>query len=270
MMKQNSDNDDIKVHEGDDDEDVHEIGVSVNGARMELLERLWNRIDRNDAGVLSFEEFKHFILALDAQANEDGTLASYENISGFSADGLEALSLLNFQAFVELCGADGLDVDDERLGEALKLMDDNSRQRVRAAEEEKAAVEPQREQADARSVEEEHSRKQRCALLDEFLLEQTPPECIQRARLMLRLPAGQRVQRTFSVEDNFAKVRRWAECCPWLPEGSGRSHELCIPAEFDLALAFPMHRFGADEDEMSLKALGLAPSAALLLIDRNA
>merc|ERR1711933_107800 len=47
--------------------------------------------------------------------------------------------------------------------------------------------------------EDEHLTKKRRSLLDEFLSQPSTPEGTSTTKLMLRLPTGQRIQRTFSV-----------------------------------------------------------------------
>eukprot|EP00928_Gymnodinium_smaydae_P023945 TRINITY_DN1954_c1_g1_i2.p1 TRINITY_DN1954_c1_g1~~TRINITY_DN1954_c1_g1_i2.p1 ORF type:complete len:444 (-),score=56.53 TRINITY_DN1954_c1_g1_i2:219-1520(-) len=113
----------------------------------------------------------------------------------------------------------------------------------------------------------EHCHEDMRLLLDEFEAEGTPPEGCDVTRLMLRLPSGQRIQRTFCSSDPFSKVRRWVRCCPWLPENAGQ--ELSIPDRFDSTLSFPRRQLDPDKDNATLAELGLAPSAALLLIDRS-
>lgn len=117
-------------------------------------------------------------------------------------------------------------------------------------------------------AEAEQLAKRRRRLLDEFEDDQTPPEGSAAARLSLRLPSGQRVQRTFAASDSLSKVRRWVQCCPWLPEAAGQ--ELVVPESFELALAFPRRQLGSEEDERTLADLGLVPNAALLLVDTGA
>lgn len=121
-----------------------------------------------------------------------------------------------------------------------------------------------------RAAEEEEAQlaKRRRVLVNEFLMELGPPAGAQAARLVLRLPTGQRVQRTFSAEDQLAKVRRWAECCPWLPEAAGQ--ELRVPASFGLSTALLRRELGPEDDGRTLADLGLVPSAALLLINKDA
>ena len=84
------------------------------------------------------------------------------------------------------------------------------------------------------------------------------------ARLVLRLPGGERVERTFGAEEQFLRVRTWAGCCPLLPEANKR--DIQIPTQFELTMAFPRHVFSSADDDKTLDELGLVPSAALLLI----
>jgi len=134
-----------------------------------------------------------------------------------------------------------------------------------------AAVAEAAESDRKRAQEEEQAErlaKSRKLMADEFLESPSTTTAAEgSARLVLRLPSGGRVARSFSATDTFGKVRRWAECCAWLPEANGQ--ELIIPAEFELSTSYPPRRFSADDEEKSLQELGLAPSAALLLIDTS-
>lgn len=107
----------------------------------------------------------------------------------------------------------------------------------------------------------------RRALAEEFLREGPSPTKADPVRLVLKLPTGERVERTFESQDPLARVRRWAQSCPLLPEAEGR--QLHIPASFELATAFPRRKFVASELNCTLRELGLAPSAALLLIEEE-
>eukprot|EP00419_Tripos_fusus_P058768 CAMPEP_0172920858 /NCGR_PEP_ID=MMETSP1075-20121228/204844_1 /TAXON_ID=2916 /ORGANISM="Ceratium fusus, Strain PA161109" /LENGTH=418 /DNA_ID=CAMNT_0013780943 /DNA_START=122 /DNA_END=1378 /DNA_ORIENTATION=- len=95
----------------------------------------------------------------------------------------------------------------------------------------------------------------------------TPPTDGISARLVLRLPSGERVERTFGGEECLSRVRAWAACCPELPEA--RERVLHVPLNFDLAMAFPNRKLLADDDTKTLAELGLTPSAALFLIVRE-
>lgn len=88
------------------------------------------------------------------------------------------------------------------------------------------------------------------------------------SRIMIRLPAGERVERAFSADTPLSCVYDWAKCCDLLPEGCGRS--LSIPSNFEFRSSFPQRRFTRDQGEVTLADLGLVPSAALLIIDNDA
>ncbi|CAE7404675.1 unnamed protein product [Symbiodinium sp. CCMP2456] len=52
----------------------------------------------------------------------------------------------------------------------------------------------------------------RRALAEEFLREGPSPTKADPVRLVLKLPTGERVERTFESQDPLARVRRWATC----------------------------------------------------------
>lgn len=114
----------------------------------------------------------------------------------------------------------------------------------------------------------EHRAKLRKVLAEGFLSAPSLPANSATARLVLRLPNGERVERTFGANEPLSQVQKWAECCPLLPEARDRILE--IPAEFELSTAFPRQTFGPEASHKSLAELGMVPSAALLLIDRSA
>mmetsp|Transcript_56774 Transcript_56774/g.166150 ORF Transcript_56774/g.166150 Transcript_56774/m.166150 type:complete len:483 (-) Transcript_56774:330-1778(-) len=139
-----------------------------------------------------------------------------------------------------------------------------------AAAEEAAGIDVAKRPASGEDDDDEQQErlvKARRLLADEFLEMPAPPGGAGTARLVLRLPTGERVQRTFGAEETLACVRRWASCCALLPEAAGR--DLRIPEHFDLATAFPQRTLSQDESEKTLADLGLAPSAALLLINKT-
>jgi len=107
--------------------------------------------------------------------------------------------------------------------------------------------------------------KRRRVLADEFLSEPEPVG--PKTRLALKLPGGERLERTFGAQEPLSRACRWAECCAFLPEARGR--ELHIPEHFELTTAFPPRHLHEEEGQ-SLADLGLTPSAALLLIDKTA
>mmetsp|Transcript_102845 Transcript_102845/g.187769 ORF Transcript_102845/g.187769 Transcript_102845/m.187769 type:complete len:549 (-) Transcript_102845:12-1658(-) len=114
----------------------------------------------------------------------------------------------------------------------------------------------------------ERRAKLRKVLAEGFLSAPSLPANSATARLVLRLPNGERVERTFGADEPLSQVQKWAECCPLLPEARDRILE--IPAEFELSTAFPRQTFGPEASDKSLAELGLVPNAALLLIDRSA
>lgn len=152
------------------------------------------------------------------------------------------------------------DVQEEAVAACVQSAQD------RDAISEAAAVEQEKERIEA----DQQLAKRRRLLAEEFQLEADAEQPASgRVRLMLRLPKGERVERGFTAEDTLSKVQRWAECCALLPEAKGQ--DLVIPAKFELYTSFPRRKLGGDEDDQkSLKELGLAPSAALLLISSDA
>merc|ERR1712093_237233 len=70
---------------------------------------------------------------------------------------------------------------------------------------------------------------------DEFLSAPAPVGKV--ARLLLRLPTGERLERTFSADAPLSRVYAWATCCALLPEARGQA--LSVPAQFELATSFP-------------------------------
>jgi len=83
------------------------------------------------------------------------------------------------------------------------------------------------------------------------------------ARLSLRLPSGERVERSFSADTRVSRIYAWVSCCSLLPEAGSRA--LVIPPQFELLTAFPRKQLGIDAREKTLADLGMTPSAALLL-----
>lgn len=171
-------------------------------------------------------------------------------------------SLLRQQQDEEFAAA--LEADRQRAVAAIEAA-------TEAATEAEASPRPSAEAAKRPpAAEEEEARrtKARRRLADDFLADGVG-ELSGKARLALRLPGGERVERAFGAEESFARVLSWAECCPLLPEAQGR--DLKIPAQFELKLttAFPPRRLGPDDAEKTLAELGLAPSAVLLLCDTS-
>jgi hypothetical protein len=112
---------------------------------------------------------------------------------------------------------------------------------------------------------EEDLNTARHRLAEEFLNEHPPTGST--ARLVLRFPGGERVERAFSANTLLSRVYAWAQCCALLPEASGS--KLSVPASFELSTSFPPRRLGPEMVDKTLTELGLAPSAALLVIERD-
>mmetsp|Transcript_27219 Transcript_27219/g.49233 ORF Transcript_27219/g.49233 Transcript_27219/m.49233 type:complete len:451 (+) Transcript_27219:71-1423(+) len=122
---------------------------------------------------------------------------------------------------------------------------------VAAAEAEKEAKAAAAAAAE-KAAEEEAKRQKRGA---EILAE---PEPVRgngsaTARLSLRLPSGDRLQRTFRAEQVLEEVYEWAHCCR--PKAK--------PLNFELCISFPARSL--QDKTKTLKELDLVPSAALVL-----
>lgn len=119
------------------------------------------------------------------------------------------------------------------------------------AREEAKAAEAAAAAAAAAQAAEEEKRRERGA---EILAEKEPaPDGSSTAKLSLRLPSGERLQRTFLAEQLLHEVYEWAHCCRASPE----------PACFELCTNFPTKVL--TERSATLASLGLVPSAALVL-----
>lgn len=128
---------------------------------------------------------------------------------------------------------------DQEYQEALEM---DRRRTEQREEEERQAAEAQRIVEDQRRQEKEmldkaeaernavnERRKQAAAAL--------PAEsATSTARIALRLPTGQRVQRKFCSTGTLAEVYAWAECVAYLPENVGKFE---VPQRFMLKLSFP-------------------------------
>jgi len=109
----------------------------------------------------------------------------------------------------------------------------------------------------AKAAQEEEQRQRRGA---EILAEPEPARDSPTSgggsatsRLSLRLPSGDRLQRTFRAEQILAEVYEWAHCCRPKPK----------PLHFELCISYPAQSL--QDKSKSLKELGLVPSAALVL-----
>jgi len=119
---------------------------------------------------------------------------------------------------------------DRRREEQQQLLAQEQREAQRLAEEqlrqEKEAL--SRHEAQRQELQE---RRQRQAA------ELTPEGPEATARISLRLPAGQRVQRRFPKSATLTDVYAWANCAAYLPENEGR--DLVVPDQFLLKTSFP-------------------------------
>lgn len=138
--------------------------------------------------------------------------------------------------------------EEERQAEAIKTreVEDAEAERVRQEKASAASLEQQRQDIVAR-------RQQRAAELDPEGLETT-------ARIALRLPAGQRVQRKFRPEARLREVYAWAECCGYLPENADRGVD--VPLRFVLKTTFPAREL--TEMEATVQDLQLSGTNILL------
>lgn len=129
---------------------------------------------------------------------------------------------------------------DREYQEALEAdrlrVEEQKKQVLARAEEERLAREKELdEQHEADRLEAEHlakieDRKRRAAALAPETDEAT-------ARVSLRLPAGQRVQRRFAPSATLAEVYAWAELLPWLPDNLDKG--FAVPERFTLKTSFP-------------------------------
>eukprot|EP00812_Abedinium_dasypus_P011275 NODE_4843_length_635_cov_254.108621.p2 GENE.NODE_4843_length_635_cov_254.108621~~NODE_4843_length_635_cov_254.108621.p2 ORF type:complete len:153 (+),score=53.43 NODE_4843_length_635_cov_254.108621:3-461(+) len=89
-------------------------------------------------------------------------------------------------------------------------------------------------------------------------LEPEGPEA--KARLSMRLPTGQRLERRFRPEAALRDVYAWADCAGLLPENRERGVE--IPARFALKTSFPSREL--TQMEQTIAELQLAGSNIML------
>lgn len=80
------------------------------------------------------------------------------------------------------------------------------------------------------------------------------------ARLALRLPSGQRVERKFEPTATLQEVYDWASCVAFLPENSDKGIE--IPERFVLKTSFPARYL--DEMDRTVDELKLSGTNILL------
>mmetsp|Transcript_112722 Transcript_112722/g.323922 ORF Transcript_112722/g.323922 Transcript_112722/m.323922 type:complete len:491 (+) Transcript_112722:184-1656(+) len=142
----------------------------------------------------------------------------------------------------------------EALEADRKRAEEQALQEQRQREEEQQARE-EAEALEAKCREREESLRRRARELAEA---GEGPEAT--ARISLRLPAGQRIDRKFSPEAPLETVYSWAEVAPYMPENEGKG--LVVPERFKLTSSFPSREL--TERERTVAELNLAGSALLL------
>lgn len=119
------------------------------------------------------------------------------------------------------------------------------------AEAAKAAKAEAEQKAEAERQAEEKQRLERGAAI--LATAEPAPNGKDTAKLSLKLPSGERLQRVFSAQQCLQEVYDWAHCCR--PEAK--------PKKFELSMTFPAKTL--TDRSASLADLGLTPSAALFL-----
>lgn len=77
------------------------------------------------------------------------------------------------------------------------------------------------------------------------------------ARISLKCPTGERLQRTFLASQTLGEVYEWAHCCRLKPD----------PWNFDFCTNFPARTL--TDTTATLETFGLTPNAALLMKIRD-
>jgi len=147
---------------------------------------------------------------------------------------------------------EALEMDRKRV-EEQRLQEEQEREAKRLEEEKKLAEQQLIEQQEAERLALQEDRRTRSLAL-------AAPTGEATARISLRLPAGQRVERKFKPSATLAEVYAWAEVVAHLPENEGKGLE--IPARFLLKTSFPSRDLV--EKDQSIEALQLAGSNILL------
>lgn len=131
---------------------------------------------------------------------------------------------------------------DEEFQEALAL----DRLRAEAAEaESQQAAEVQRQESERLQKEQDLAAKleaDRLAIQERrrqlaSALEAAGIPADATARIAVRFPSGQRLDRKFRVDATLADIYNWAECCQFLPGNQEKGIE--VPQRFALRTAFP-------------------------------
>eukprot|EP00747_Dinoflagellata_sp_TGD_P190147 gnl/TRDRNA2_/TRDRNA2_51381_c0_seq2.p1 gnl/TRDRNA2_/TRDRNA2_51381_c0~~gnl/TRDRNA2_/TRDRNA2_51381_c0_seq2.p1 ORF type:complete len:479 (+),score=120.93 gnl/TRDRNA2_/TRDRNA2_51381_c0_seq2:73-1509(+) len=119
------------------------------------------------------------------------------------------------------------------------------------------AAEAPKKDAEAEAKESEAERESRRQARAAEILAKPEPAAAGNAtaRIQLKLPKGQRLQRIFRADEKLETVYAWADCCRPEP----------VPQSFVLCTNFPTASL--TDRSATLGALGLPPSAVLMLKD---
>lgn len=146
---------------------------------------------------------------------------------------------------------------DREYQEALEM--DRRRQEEREAQ--RRDEEESRKQAEELRRQEEEERARIAAAAQELEEKRrrlaanlATPSSEATARLAVRLPSGQRVDRKFVPSAKLREVYEWAECVAYLPESAGKGLE--VPDRFVLKTSYPARDL--TEMESSVSDLQLA------------
>lgn len=142
---------------------------------------------------------------------------------------------------------------DRKREEERQAVEREAREAQRLEEEQRRKEEELIAQAEATRREVEEQRRAKAATLE-------PEGADATARMSLRLPAGQRLQRKFRPNQTLADVYTWAECVAFLPENKDRGLE--VPPRFLLKTSFPSRDLV--ERERTIEELQLSGTQLLL------
>lgn len=149
--------------------------------------------------------------------------------------------------------------EESLLADQLRQVEEQERKTAAARSSEEvqkaAEAEASAQALAAKAAEEAKDEDQRKRRASEILAEAEPvaSEGVETVKLSLRLPSGDRLQRTFRATQTLEEVYEWAHCCR--PEAK--------PKYFELCMSFPTRTLR--DKSANLKDLDLIPSAALVL-----
>jgi len=142
---------------------------------------------------------------------------------------------------------------DRKREEEQQVQEREQAEAQRVAEEERRQMQEALDRQEAQKRELEERRRRQAATLE-------VADAEAKSRISLRLPAGQRVQRTFRSTATLADVYAWADSVAYLSENAGKGLE--IPAKFTLKTSFPSRDL--TEMERTIEELQLSGSNILL------